>query len=253
VTGFGILLRKELLEQLRTWRLVVVVIVFAAFGIASPALARYTPELVKALAGNQFTIHVPTPTLADAVAQFLKNLGQTGILAAVLLSMGSVATEKERGTAALLLTKPASRGAFLSAKLVAIAMTLAAGIVAAGIAGYAYTALLFTAPSVGGYAAMCALLLLSLVGYAALTFLGSTLVKSPLPAAAIGVGAMVLLAVVSALPTIGPNAPGNLTPAASALALGKAADPLLGPMLATIGLIAVAYLLAWLAFRRQEL
>ena len=111
--GFSVLLRKELLEQVRTWRMVVVVIVFAIFGIGSPALARYTPELVKALAGSQFTIQVPTPTVTDAVVQFLKNLGQTGILAAVLLSMGSVATEKEGGTAALLLTKPASRGAFL--------------------------------------------------------------------------------------------------------------------------------------------
>lgn len=253
MTGLAVLLRKELLEQVRTWRLVVVVIVFAIFGIGSPALARYTPELVKALAGSQFRIQVPTPTVADAVSQFLKNLGQTGILAAVLLAMGSVATEKERGTAALLLTKPASRGAFLSAKLMAIAVTLAAGIVAAGIAGYAYTALLFTAPSVVGYAEMCGLLLLSVVGYASLTFLGSTLARSPLPAAAIGIGVMVVLAIVSALPTIGPNAPGNLTPAATALALGKTPDALLGPLLATIGLILVAYLLAWLSFRRQEL
>jgi ABC-2 type transport system permease protein len=253
VTGFRVLLRKELLEQVRTWRLVVVVIVFAIFGIGSPALARYTPELVKALAGNQFTLRVPTPTVADAVAQFLKNLGQTGILAAVLLSMGSVATEKERGTAALLLTKPVSRGAFLSAKLVAIAITLGIGILAAGSVGYAYTALLFSAPSLAGYAAMCGLLLLSLVGYASLTFLGSTLVRSPLPAAAIGVGAMVVLAILSVLPTIGANAPGNLNGPATALALGKTADPLLGPLMATIGLIVVSYLLAWLAFRRQEL
>jgi ABC-2 type transport system permease protein len=251
--GFSVLLRKEVLEQVRTWRMVVVVIVFAIFGIGSAALARYTPELVKALAGSQFTIQVPKPTVADAVAQFLKNLGQTGILAAVLLSMGSVATEKERGTAALLLTKPASRGAFLSAKLVAIAITLGVGILAAGIAGYVYTALLFSAPSVAGYAAMCGLLLLSLVGYASLTFLGSTLVRSALPAAAIGVGAMAVLAIVSALPTIGPNAPGNLNGPAAALALGKAADPLLGPVLATIGLIVVAFVIAWLAFRRQEL
>jgi ABC-2 type transport system permease protein len=253
VTGFRVLLRKELLEQVRTWRLVVVVIVFAIFGIGSPALARYTPELVKAFAGNQFTLRVPTPTVADAVAQFLKNLGQTGILAAVLLSMGSVATEKERGTAALLLTKPVTRGAFLAAKLVAIAITLGIGILAAGSVGYAYTALLFSAPSLAGYAAMCGLLLLSLVGYASLTFLGSTLVRSPLPAAAIGVGAMVVLAILSVLPTIGANAPGNLNGPATALALGKTADPLLGPLMATIGLIVVSYLLAWLAFRRQEL
>ena len=56
--------------------------------------------------------------LRDAADQFLKNLGQAGILTAILLAMGSVANEKERGTAALILSKPASRGAFLGAKLV---------------------------------------------------------------------------------------------------------------------------------------
>ena len=54
-------------------------------------------------AGDQFQIVLPTPTAADAVDQLVKNLSQFGILVAVLLAMGSVATEKERGTAALIL------------------------------------------------------------------------------------------------------------------------------------------------------
>ena len=111
MTGFGVLMRKELLEQWRTWRMLVVGIVFAIFGIGSPILARYTPELVKALASDQLAGAIPTPTITDAIVQFQKNLGQTGILAAILLAMGSVAVEKERGTAALLLTKPASLAA----------------------------------------------------------------------------------------------------------------------------------------------
>ena len=58
----------------------VVAVVFVAFGITSAFLARYAPELVKALAGDQFQIVVPPPTLRDAADQFLKNLGQAGIL-----------------------------------------------------------------------------------------------------------------------------------------------------------------------------
>ncbi|MGZ6372983.1 MAG: ABC transporter permease, partial [Candidatus Limnocylindria bacterium] len=189
MTGFGALLRKELLEQLRTWRLLIVVVVFALFGIGSPIIARYTPEIVKALAGPSMAIPIPTPTVADAFIQFLKNLGQTGILAAILLAMGSVATEKERGTAALILTKPAARGAFLAAKLVAISATLLAGLIVAAIGAYLYTWFLFAAPSPVGFVEMSLLLFLSLLGYASLTFLGSTLTRSALPAAAIGIGA----------------------------------------------------------------
>ena len=105
VTGLGPLLGKELLEQWRTRRLVVVAVVFVAFGIVSAFLAKYAPELVKALAGDEYQIVVPPPTVRDAADQFLKNLGQAGILTAVLLAMGSVANEKERGTAALILSK----------------------------------------------------------------------------------------------------------------------------------------------------
>jgi ABC-2 type transport system permease protein len=113
VTGFAILLRKELLEQWRTRRLPVVAVVFLTFGIASPLLARYLPEIVKSLGGAGFEIKIPEPTARDAIDQFLKNLGQAGVLTAILLAMGSVANEKERGTAALVLSKPASRAAFL--------------------------------------------------------------------------------------------------------------------------------------------
>ena len=114
MTGFRVLLGKELLEQWRTLRLPVIAAVFVLIGLGSPLLARFTPELVEALGGAQFQIILPPPTTADAVDQLIKNVSQFGILVAVLLAMGSVATEKERGTAGLILTKPAGRGALVS-------------------------------------------------------------------------------------------------------------------------------------------
>lgn len=251
--GLGPMLRKELLEQWRTRRVLVVAVVFTALGIGSPLLARYTPELVKALAGDQFQIVVPPPTAADAVSQFVKNLGQAGVLTAILLAMGSVAVEKERGTAALILTKPVSRAAFLFAKLLAIGATLLIGLLVAAIAGYYYTVILFEALPPLGWAAMAGLLLLSLIAYASLTFLGSALTRSSLPAAAIGISALILLAVISALPTIGPFTPGGLSAPGAALALGKEPGTVLGPILANLAGVAAVFAIAWIAFRRQEL
>lgn len=254
MSGFGPLLRKELLEQWRTRRLLVVTVVFVALGIGSALLARYTAELIQALGGLPFEVELPEPTTADAVIQFLKNLGQAGILTAILLAMGSVATEKERGTAALLLSKPASRAAFLAAKLVAIGLTLAGAMLAASLAGYFYTGLLFEAPSLLGWLGMTALLLLSLLAYAALTFLGSTLSRSAVAAAAIGIGGMILLAIVAAIPTIAPYLPAGISGApAQAVALGTDPGPLVGPVLANLALIIGLATLSWLVFRRQEL
>ena len=109
--------------------------------------------------------------------------------------MGSVANEKERGTAALILSKPASRGAFLGAKLVGIGLTLAISLGLASVASWFYTAILFEPPSALGWLGMTGLLLLTLLVYMALTFLGSTLTRSALAAAAIGVGGLVVLAI----------------------------------------------------------
>lgn len=251
--GLGPLLRKELTEAWRTRRTLVVAIVFTAFGIASPYLARYLPELIKSLAGGQVQIVIPPPTVGDAADQFQKNLGQAGILAAVLLAMGSVAVEKERGTAALLLSKPASRGAYLLAKMLAITATLGIGLVIASAAGYAYTALLFEALPLAGWVAMTALLLLMLVVYASLTFLGSALTRSSVAAAAVGVGGMVVIALISALPTVGAYTPGGLSVPGRALALGTDPGQVIGPVLVNIGLVAGLIVVAWVAFRRQEL
>ena len=115
-------------------------------------LARYTAELVKAVGGAPFEINFPTPTVKDAVDQFLKNVGQAGILTAILLTMGSVATEKERGTAALLLSQAGVarrvpvREAGGHRRHPGVSMVLASAV------GYLYTALLFEAPSLLGWA-----------------------------------------------------------------------------------------------------
>jgi ABC-2 type transport system permease protein len=253
VIGLGPLLRKELLEAWRTRRVLVVAIVFTVFGIASPYLARYLPELIKGLAGGGVEIVIPPPVVGDAVDQFGKNLGQAGILAAVLLAMGSVAAEKERGTAALVLSKPASRGAYLLAKMAAMAATLGVALAIASAGGYAYTALLFEALPPLGWAAMTGLLLLELMVYVALTFLGSVLTRSSVAAAAIGVGGLLVVALISVLPTIGAYTPGGLSGHGRALALGTDAGALIGPVLVNLGLVAGLLLVAWVAFRRQEL
>jgi ABC-2 type transport system permease protein len=254
MTGVGTLLRKELLEQWRTMRLVIVAGLFLAFGILSPVLAKYTPEIVAALLpADQLPIVIPTPTTADAIGQFVKNVGGTLTLAAILLAMGLVATEKERGTAAFVLTRPAGRGAFIVAKMTAVALTLGLAMALSGAGAYVYTAWLFSAPPIGGFAAMCVLLWLGQVVIAAMTLLGSTLVRSTVAAGAIGFGAYIGLTLLSALPTIGPYTPMGLQGPAMSLALGTDPTELAGPIVVNVGLVVGATLFAWASLRRQEL
>ncbi len=253
MNGFALMLGKEVREQVRTMRLVVVVAVFALFGLLSPVVARYTREIVEAVGGGQFGGMIPEPTVADAVIQLTKNVGQFGVVIAILVTMGAVAAEKERGTAAFVLTKPVTRVAFVVAKVVAIGSLLAIALTVSGAFAWAYTAILFEPLPVAGFAGAVALLWLSLAVFAAVTFLASVVAPSGIVAGGIGFGVFILAGIVSVLPGIGAYLPTSLWGAADQLALGIVPDPLVGPVLFNVALIAATIGLAAAIFRRQEL
>ncbi len=251
---FWVALRKELLEQWRSYRLVVVAVVLILFGMLSPLLARYTPELLKMALpqGEEFVNLMPVPSLADAVDQYIKNLSQFGILLALLVTMGAVSQELDKGTAATMLTKPLPRGVFLAAKFVALALTFAVSLIIAGIACYAYTVVLFEALDSTAWLAANGLLLLSLLVYVSVTLLCSTVTKSQVVAAGLAFGVLILFMVLGAIPSVGKILPGQLTTWASGLAkgTGSASWP---AVWVGLGLIAGSLLLAWLIFERKEI
>jgi ABC-2 type transport system permease protein len=256
--GLTVLLRKELREQIRTSRMIAVGAVFVLFGVLGPLTDRYMKELFDALgaatASSGMSIQLPPPSLEGAATQILKNLSQFGIICALLLAMGTVAWEKERGTAGLILTKPASRAAFLGAKLIAISLTLAVAVALGCGLGYLYTVLLYPeAFPIVGFVEMCVLLWWMLVIFAAITMLGSTVTRSAVAAAGIGLVALLVLGILAALPVIGPYMPSELGAVAMRLCLGRDPGDFLGPLLFNIALVPALFALTWLVFRRQEL
>lgn len=256
MSGGVILLRKELLESWRTMRLPVVAGLFLLVGLSSPLLAKFLPEIIAAAAGDQLgSIQIPTPVPADAADQLSKNLAQFGALAAIILAMGAVATEKDRGTAAFILSKTVSRGAFIGAKVAAIGAVLAVSVALAVVVGWVYTAILFEPLPVGGWIAFAFLTWLGLAAWAALTFLGSTVTGSAAAAAGIGFVALLVLSIAGAVPSLGRVLPSGLAGPALALAAGLPVDAVdvLAAVVVTSGIIAAALGVSVWSFRRQEL
>ncbi len=255
MTGFATLLRKELLEQWRTRRIVIVAVVFLLFGIASPLIAKFTPEILRSIGTGVpgAVIQLPPPTTADAVAQLAKNVGQLGVVVAILLAMGAVAAEKERGTAAFVLTLPAGRGAFLGAKLLAIAVTLAVAVVLAAAGDWLYTAILFEPLGLPGFVLLAFLLWLQMLAFAAITFLASTVSGSQLVAGGVGFVVFVAVSVLAAFPVIGDWTPLALSTAAVHVALGEPSDVLVPAVVASIAIVGGCAVASWASFRRQEL
>jgi len=256
VTGGWILFRKELLESWRTLQLPIVAGLFLLVGFSAPLLARFLPEIIKAAAGDQLPpISLPTPVATDAAIQLWKNLAQFGAIAAIVLAMGSVATERDRGTAAFILSKTASRGAFLGAKVAAIGAVLALGVVLAIVVGWIYTSVLFEPLPVAGWIAFAILSWVGLAVWAAITFAASAVTGSTAAAAGIGFVALLGLSVVAAIPGVGRYLPGGLADAAIALAAGTPAEAgdVASAVLGSLLIVAVALAIAAWSFRRQEL
>lgn len=105
-------LRKEWMELIRSYRLLIVAIVLVFFGLTSPVLAKFTPELISLLPTGGISIQMPPPTVGDAIGQYIKNMAQFGIILALLLTMGAIAQEKDKGTAAMMLVKPLAGSLF---------------------------------------------------------------------------------------------------------------------------------------------
>ena len=253
--GYRELLEKEVVEAWRTYRLGSLVVLFAVLGIVIPVVTRYGDELLRAFAGPDFEVGLGEVGPADILDRLLRNLVFFGGVTAVLLAMGSVAHEKERGTARLVLATPVRRAAFLWAKFVAMAMQLGLGVGLAVLAAWLYTGLLFGQQPAIAWAQMALVVWLSTLVYASITFLGSTLVGSPLGAAAIGFAAIVGLSIASGVATLNPWLPTGLLDVALSLGLEEV-SPDLDPgrtVAISLAVVAGALVLAWLRFRRADL
>ena len=245
--------QKEFLEQRRTKRLMIAVVILVVFGITSPLMAKLMPALFAMIPGTEgFTVTMPTPTLTDAVTQYLKNITQFGVILALLYGMGSVALEKDKGTAIMILSKPMPRGSFLMAKFAAIAVTFVIALVLAGGLGCFYTVYLFGAVNITSWVVLNGLVLLYLLLYTALTLFFSTLTKAQYIAIGLAFGTLIVLGILGSIPGIGKFMPDTLIANAGQIALGGAAESWVG-LWVTLGLMLVALLGAWVVFRRQEI
>ncbi|MBN2847747.1 MAG: ABC transporter permease, partial [Coriobacteriia bacterium] len=143
--GFGAFLIKELREIARTWRIWVLPGIVLFFAISGPPLAKITPELLGSFVAEQpgVVIEFPDPTYVDAYLQWTKNLQQIVLFAVIIMFGGVISAEKRSGTAALALTKPLSRTAFVLAKFVSQTALLAVTVVVGALATWGLTYAVF--------------------------------------------------------------------------------------------------------------
>jgi ABC-2 type transport system permease protein len=266
---FWIATLKELRQLWRTKRLLVMAAVFLIFGMGSPLMAKFTPQMLTMIEGAEiFADLIPEPTAGDAMTQYIKNLSQFGFILAVLLAMGMVVGEKERKTIPMILSKPMPRWVFITSKFSAQLLMYLVMFALSGLGAFYYTIVLFGSLSLSDFLLLNGLMWLWLLTFVALSLLGSTLGKSTVAAGGIGLGLSVILLLAGNLPRYGILLPGGLMNWATMLgqrAAGVAATmpgsalPLTemlanpGAAVSALVLIVMALLLSIGVFEQQEL
>lgn len=112
-------MKKEWMEWNRTGRALILLLVFALFGIMNPAFAKLTPWMMEMMSESLADAGLVTSSVqVDALtswAQFYKNL-PVQLIIFVLIISGNFTTEYEKETLILVFTKGLPRKSVLTAK-----------------------------------------------------------------------------------------------------------------------------------------
>jgi ABC-2 type transport system permease protein len=171
-------LKKELLESARTYKLLIMLIVFFVFGIMSPLTAKLLPEIMSSVMTDGIIINLPEPAAIDSWTQFFKNISQIGLFVTVILFSGILSSELSKGTLVNMLTKGLSRSTVILSKFTSIVTVWTISYILAFVVAFGYTVYLFPNDAISNllFSVFC-LWLFGVFLLAALMF-ASTLVKS---------------------------------------------------------------------------
>lgn len=113
--------KKEFMEVSRNGRFLILLIVFALFGIMNPAIAKITPWLMEQMSGTlEESGFIVTEVTVDALTswtQFYKNVPM-GLIVFILMFSGIMASELQKGSLINMITKGMSRKAIIVAKAI---------------------------------------------------------------------------------------------------------------------------------------
>ena len=251
---FRTLLNKELREQRRTHRLLIMTLVLLVSGMLSPLLAKYTPLLLSSVPGipPAMASLIPESTILDSFTQFVKNVSQFGVLLVIILTMGVLAQEIERGTASMLLTKPVQRSAVILSKWLAGVLSILVGMILAALGFAFYTLVLFEPFSVANLAILTILITIFLIFFLTLALLASALARSQAIAAGIAFAGLVLVLIISAIPGVNNYLPNKLLNWGLSL-FSFSPETAWPALISSLVLIALFLTLAIFRFSREEI
>lgn len=197
-------MKKEAKELVKTGKIYALLFAFLFFAMSSPAITKFTPDIIKSLIQNQdlqdFIIQIPPPTRKDAFLQFFKNLNQIIFLVIVIVFIGSIAEEKNKGTASILITMGVDRKKWVLSKFLFQFLVITSFIIISYIICAYYTYFLFSKFPIYDTLASIVLYLVYILFILSLTLFSSSLGNNAIQSAGIFFGIFILFNLLSIFP-----------------------------------------------------
>lgn len=204
------LMKKEFFEFLKTKKLMGIIAVFIFFAISSPIIAKIMPEFIKTISSG-ITIIVPPPTWKDAFLQFFKNLNQMIFLILVLIFIGSIAEEKNRRTASLVVSRGIDRKIWVLSKFIfGLLLTSLLSLISFFICYY-YSAILFPGTEFLPSFSSLLIFLVYITFVISLVIFSSSVGNNTIQAGGIFIVVFVILNLLNIFPSIKPYNPVTLS------------------------------------------
>ena len=252
MNGYAAFLKKELTENLKNYRFMILFAVFLVFGLSSPLLAKSMPEILSAVAAD---MRMGTdPVALDAWEQFFKNISGVGFSAFIILFGSCMSSEYSKGTLVLLVTKGLPRWAVILAKYTVAAILMTVCYWTGFLAAYCYTGYLW--PGVALCHVLTAAFYLWLIGflYLSILLLGCVLFKQTFTSILFTGGVVALISLLGIAPPLAQFNPFLLTSKNVDLISGVASgSEFFGPAVISVAITVVGLWSAILFFDRRQL
>ncbi|WJY26472.1 ABC transporter permease [Sporosarcina trichiuri] len=250
---FGFL-KKEWTESVKSYKLLLVAVIFSILGVLNPFTAKIMPAVMENLLPEGAALDLPDPTALDSWMQFYKNVPQMGLVLFILLFSTMMSKELERGTLTILLTKGLRRSTVLTAKWVTGAAYWTFGLLLSAGITWAYTAYYWDQSIIRHLALAIGCIWLFGLLLFTVTLWGSTLFATGYGGLLTAAVAVIVLFLTRLVPDSADWSPIVLISDSASLLTGEAAPgDFTGPLLVSAGLVAVLLVTAVLHFNKKNL
>jgi ABC-2 type transport system permease protein len=249
--------RLEWLRLWRTYRLLILVVAFAFFGLIGPLTAAYLPEIIGFASQSDdlgLAVDLPEPVPADGIIQYVGNVSQIGIVVVAAIASLALAIDARPGSAAFYRTRQPSPASWIVPRWAATSLAASAAWTVGLLAAIYETLLLIGPLPVGAMVVGWGAWVVYLGFAVAVVALVAGFVRSSVGVTAVSVGLLLGMALLGLVPQIGEWLPSHLVVAPSALAAESAeASDYLRAVGVSVAAAAAALVGATALAKRREL